>query len=229
MTKSRGINKQRRLWTEVELRLLVENYADSRTQDIATVLERGLDHVYAKAKKLGLHKSEEYLASPAACRLRRWGHGGEAYRFPKGHVPANKGLRRPGWSAGRMRETQFKPGESRNRLPFGSYRITADGYLVCKVAETGYAPTDWKAVHRLVWEAAHGLVLKGQVVRFKEGRRTTELGRITLDALELLTLAQNMKRNRLPPELQRVAQLRGVITRMINKRAKQDDERQEHQ
>jgi HNH endonuclease len=224
MTKSRGINRPHRRWTELEVALLTKNYADSRTEDLATVLERPLHQVYGKARKLGLAKSQEYLDSPAACRLRRGDEVGKAYRFEKGIVPANKGLRRPGYSLGRgrMRETQFKAGQKcKNWLPIGSHRINGDGYLDRKITDTGYPPRDWKGVHRLVWEAANGPIPAGHIVRFKDGRRTTDVALITLDALELLTLAENLARNRLPPELQALAQLRGVLTRTINRRARE--------
>ena len=222
MTKSRGIRQSYRVWTEIEVETLRWCYHDSRTEDIATALDRPLTQVYGKAKKLGLAKSQEYLDSPAACRLRRGDEVGKAYRFQKGIVPANKGLRRPGWFVGRMRESQFKAGQKgSNWLPLGSHRINADGYVDRKIFDTGYPPRDWRGVHRLVWEVKNGPIPAGHVVRFKDGRRTTDVDRITLDALELLTLAENLARNRLPPELQRISQLRGVLTRTINRKARE--------
>jgi hypothetical protein len=83
-------------------------------------------------------KSEAYLASPAACRLRRGDNIGAPYRFTKGHVPANKGLRRPGWGPGRMKETQFRKGERQGRAvklykPIGTERVSKDGYTERKI------------------------------------------------------------------------------------------------
>ena len=225
MTKSRGLHRRRRPWTELEVELLQRNYADSRTVDLATVLGRDLQHVYSKAKKLGLAKSRAYLDSPDACRLRRGDHVGRPYQFPKGHIPANKGQRRPGWSAGRMRETQFKPGQrSSNWKPIGSLRINGDGYLDRKVQDTGYPPDDWKGVHRLVWIEAHGPIPDGFSVGFKPGRRTTDVDAITLDALELLSRRDLMARNtvhNLPKALVEVVQLRGALVRQINRKAKE--------
>ena len=79
----------------------------------------------------------------------------------------------------------------------------------------------WTAVHRLVWEAAHGPIEPGYVVVFRPGRRSANLDEITLDALELVTRAELMGRNsvhNLPPELVQIAQLRGVLNRKINQR-----------
>lgn len=225
MTKSRGILAPRRPWSEVELELLRRNYADSRTEDLALVLGRTLSQVYTKARKVGLAKSEAYLASPAACRLRRGDNVGKAHRFEKGHVPANKGLRRPGWNAGRMRETQFQKGQMPHTWkPIGSLRINADGYVDRKVSDTGYPPRDWVGVHRLVWIDAHGPIPAGHVITFKPGRRTTDVDAITVDSLELTSRADLARRNHarnLGPEYVKVVQLRGAITRQINKRLKE--------
>lgn len=228
MTKSRGILPSRRHWDEAELELLRRNYADSRTDDIATALGRKLNQVYSKATKLGLKKSQEYLDSPAACRLRREDAPGVAYQFPKGHVPANKGLRRPGFAAGRMRETQFKPGTragvaGSNWKPVGAYRTDSDGVLLVKVSDVVAVPwtVNWRYVHKLVWERAHGPIPDGCVLRFRDGMRTADPELLTVDRLELLTHAENLARNQLPPELQQLHRLRGVLTRTINRKARE--------
>ena len=80
-------------------------------------------------------------------------------------------------------------------------------------------------MHRLVWEAACGAVPDGHIVVFRPGRKTTDPDKITLDALELLTRAENMRRNsvhsKYPPEVARLVQLRGALTRQINRKAKE--------
>lgn len=136
------------------------------------------------------------------------------------------------WNKGRKginyegcKATQFKTGQLPHTWrPIGTLRINADGYLDRKVSDTGYAPRDWAGVHRLVWSEAHGPIPAGHVVVFKPGRRTTELGKITLDALELITRRELMLRNSIhtkyPPELVKLVQLTGAINRQINKRTK---------
>jgi hypothetical protein len=90
------------------------------------------------------------------------------------------------------------------------------------VSDTGYPPRDWQSAHRLVWIAANGPIPAGHVVRFKDGRHTTEVEKITIDALECITLAENMRRNSFcnnyPPEMVKLIQTRGHMNRMINKR-----------
>ena len=83
-------------------------------------------------------------------------------------------------------------------------------------------------MHRLVWIEANGPVPDGHVVRFKPGRRTTDVEMITLDAIECVTLAQNMKRNSFrnnyPPEVVKLIENRAHLQRMINKRQRAQTE-----
>lgn len=219
-------------WTAAEDALLRNRYPDERTSDLARDMGLSTLQVSQHAHVLGLHKSAAYLASPAACRLRRGDEVGKAYRFPKGHVPANKGLRRPGLAPGRMAETQFKKGcmagaAQRKYKPIGSERVSRDGYLERKVTDAGDTNAArqrrWVPVHRLVWEAAHGPIPPHHVVRFKPGMHTTVADEITADKLEMVSLADNMRRNsihNLPKPLKEVVQLRGRLMRQIHKREK---------
>ena len=219
----------RKHWTESELALLRSDFAGRRTDDLARALGRSYSTVAQKAARLGLRKSAEYLASPAARRLD--GVKGSATRFTPGSTPWNKG--RPG-STGMQegcRATQFKPGcmsgaAQHNYVPLGTLRITKDGYLERKMNDTHPTPARrWVAVHRLVWEAAYGKIPPGHLVVFRRGTKTTELPLVTADKLELVTRAENMRRNsvrsKYPPELARLVQLRGALTRQFNRKAKE--------
>lgn len=220
MTKSRHIHQPRHRWTDTQTALLRAQYADTPTQVIATQLGISLDRVYAKAKRLGLSKSAAYLASPAACRLRRGDNIGKAYRYPKGHVPANKGLRgQP--SVGRMAQTQFKPGAMPHTwMPVGGARIDRDGYHYVKLRETTPPRFGWVQVHHLVWELHRGPIPRGHIISFRDGDKT----HIAIDNLECLSLRENMQRNtlhRYPKEITHAIQLRGAINRRINQRLKE--------
>jgi hypothetical protein len=221
-----GIKKgDRRPWTTEENALLRARYPDTSTKDIAKELGRPLFTIYQHARVLGLAKSEAYMASPAACRLRRGDHIGKAFQFPKGHVPANKGTRRPGWFAGRMRETQFKKGQrSRNVLPIGTIHADHDGYLRKKIRDgiggTGN-PLVWELVHKRTWIDAHGPIPAGHMLRFRDGNKNN----CALANLELITFAENCRRNsihNLPPELKQVIQLTGAVKRHITMRSKKN-------
>ena len=217
----------RRRWAEADLQLLRAHFADSRTDDLACALGRSYSTVAQAAARLGLHKSAAYLAGPQGHRLD--GVTGMGTRFAPGLVPWNKGLKyQPG---GRAALTQFKPGcmagaAQHNYVPIGSLRVTKDGYLQRKVNDTHPTPARrWVSVHTLLWEATHGPVPAGHVVVFRPGQLTTDIGAITLARLELLSRAQLMRRNsvhsKYPPELARLVQLRGALSRQINRKAKE--------
>jgi hypothetical protein len=213
----------RHVWTEAELRTLAKIYPDTSTAVVAQQLAISVDAVNCKAHALGLRKTEAYLASPAACRLRRGDNVGAATRYSKGHVPANKGLRRPGYCVGNMASTQFKPGQrGSNWLPIGSTRINADGYLDRKISDTGY-PRDWRGEHILLWEEHLGPVPPKHCVCFKNHNKTD----IRIDNLQLLSRRERMRRNtihNLPKELVDVMRLRGRLNRQINKRVRHEEQ-----
>lgn len=212
----------KRLWNPEEEQLLRERYPHESTVVLAQQLRRSLASTYGRAQKLGLEKSAVYLASAEACRLRRGDHVGARTQFKKGQVPANKGLRRPGWAAGRMRETQFKKGVRQGIAvkmykPIGSERLSKDGYLERKVNDGLPLQARWRAVHLVIWEAAHGPLQPKHAVRFKNGDRTD----IRLDNLELVHRRVMMARNsvhNLPKELASTVQLLGALNRQIRKR-----------
>ena len=211
-----------RTWTACDRRTLRALYPHKPTADVARLLNRPAHAVYSMAGLLGLHKTAAYLASPAACRLRRGDNVGAPYRFQKGHAPANKGLRRPGWSAGRMAETMFRKGGERPHtwVPVGTVVIGHDGYRKRKVSDNRKLASrfNWRFVHVLVWEKKHGPVPRGHAVAFKNGDKAD----IHLRNLELVSRREMMRRNsvhRLPKALVQVVQLRGAIVRQINRRS----------
>lgn len=215
-------------WTEVELQLLRWGYAESSNADLAQALGRTKDQVSQKAHKMGLKKSPAYLAEQQRLSALRLAPSG----FQHGQKPHNAGRKGVCGVQEGCKKTQFPklahPSESRNYKPLGSQKIGCDGYLVRKVTDDEPVPARrWVAVHRLVWEAAHGPVPARHVVRFKEGMFTTDEALITLDRLECISWRENMRRNSLhtiyPPEVVQLVQLRGVLTRTINQRSKDSE------
>lgn len=159
-------------------------------------------------------------------------------RFPKGHVPVNKGLRRPGWGPGRMKSTQFKAGErsgmaAKNWRPVGTILMDADGYQRIKIREAhpgeahGFGNVRvWPLLQRHVWAEAHGPIPAGYNVCFKDGDKTN----CALTNLELVSRRDMMKRNtvhNLPKPLAETIQLLGALNRQIRKRTTHAGEEQD--
>lgn len=211
-------------------------YPHRPTKEIAGKLGRSVTAIYRKAALLGLHKTDDFLNSPLSGILRK-GHTrkeGVPFQFPKGHAPANKGLRRPGWFSGRMRETQFKKGQrtgkaAKNWKPIGSILPDAEGYFRIKVREaehsreaTGFGNTKvWPLLQRYIWEEHNGPIPPTHIVAFKDGNRAN----CALDNLECIHRRELARRNcmwnRYPRQLAEAIQMTGALKRQIRKQEKE--------
>jgi HNH endonuclease len=220
-----------RAWSKREEAKLRKLYPTRKTSEVARIIGRSLCATNQWAFKLGLHKTAEYKARalkecgevaaqrPAAIRS----------RFPKGLVPANKGLRRPGYSIGRgrMRSTQFKPGQrSRNWLPIGGLKVV-DGYLYVKISDipekvsgkkSGSSP-NWKLLHHKVWEDAGNprITFRTHALAFKDRNRTN----CALENLELITRRELRLRNSIhriyPADLKLAINALGALKRKLRR------------
>jgi hypothetical protein len=219
----------RKFWTKADMDLLAELYPSCSTVEIAQRMERSIIACLGMANKLGLKKTQQYLRKYG---FQKGSTIGSAYRFKKGQVPSNKGLRRPGYHAGRMRETQFKPGHksgkaAENWRPIGAIAGDSEGYLRIKVREAihGKEPTGfgnvkvWPLLHRRVWEQLNGSVPAGHAIAFKDGDRHN----CSVENLELISRAELAHRNRMwgrmPRELADTIHLNGQLKRRIREAA----------
>ncbi|MFA9287955.1 HNH endonuclease signature motif containing protein [Comamonas sp. SY3] len=113
-----------------------------------------------------------------------------------------------------------------NYVPIGTVRLTKDGYLERKVTDDPniYPARRWIALHRLLWEASHGPIPPGHIVIFKAGQKTAIEADLTIDRLECISRGENAKRNHprsKSPELAKLVQLKGAITRQVNRLIKE--------
>lgn len=189
-------------WSDADLDLLERCYANCVTDDLAFMLGRSARAVHLKARQLGISKSEEMKSKT---------------RFKKGQVGWNKGMK--GISFG-GKATQFKKGGTPpNTLPIGSTRVVW-GVLQRKINNNrGNSSVRWRGVHELVWIAHNGAVPPGHIVVFQPGKKTLVEAEITIDRVECISLAENMRRNtrhNYGPELAALMALRGALNRKIN-------------
>lgn len=209
--------------------LICDMYPDIPSADIAALLAMPIGRVYQTANRHGVTKSAAFRASPLSGRARPGvsNMGGAAHQFKPGFTPWNKGMK--GWSPPGVEATRFQKGNRPHTwMPVGSYRVNSDDQLEQKTADVpGPSILRWTPVTRLVWMAAHGPVPAGHLVVFRPGCRTTVLADITLDKVECISMAEHARRNHprsRSPELAKLVQLKGAITRQVNLIAQQHNQ-----
>lgn len=228
------------VWTDEMLDYLRANYATVAGTDIAKHLGVPLSSVYNYAYKIDLKKDPSFAAETTR---QRWAQGrhenSRKAHFSKGQEPKNKGRPMSEWmsaeSMERLKPTQFKKGrapeEARNYKPIGSLRVTRDGILEQKVSDDPsiYPARRWVSVARLVWEREMGEIPPDHSIVFKKGMNTTNFDEITIDKLLCLDRADlarhNSYHNNYPKEVGRLIQLRGALTRQINKKERNTHEK----
>lgn len=216
-------------WLSEEIDMLRTLYPNHTAKFVANVLGREVGSIYRKAFEMGVEKSDEFWKSDQSGQVQRGQQDPrmQATQFKKGHMSWNKGTKGITGLHPSSRATQFKKGrppqESRNYLPIGSLRLSKDGWLERKVTDDHPVPARrWVAEHRLVWEREHGPIPDGHIVIFKDKHRTVVPEEITVDRLECITKAENLRRNRArDPELLKLIQLKGAITRQLNRITKE--------
>lgn len=158
-----GWTTGRQRWSDQADAQLRELYPHMPTADVARRLGHTELSTYQHAQKLGLRKTAAYLASPAACRLRRGDNVGAAYRFKKGQTPMNKGKPMPFHP--NSAATRFKKGNRPSTMKWlGHERLSKDGYVEVSVQErnphTGFERR-YVHKHRWLWEKANGKIPAG--------------------------------------------------------------------
>lgn len=238
MTKRRIHAEPRRRFTPRECEIVRSRYPHEATEPIARELRCSKLSLYQLAARLGVKKTPARIREALAeCGREITRHPKSiAARFQKGSVPANKGTRRPGWFAGRMRETQLKKGErqgkaAQNFCEIGTVRwVSVSGtnpakYLYVKIGHATHPPYGypskeaWKLLHHKVWEDAGNppVNTRTHALMFKDGDRSN----CTIENLELITRAENARRNsihRLPAPLKEAIVARGALVRAIRRR-----------
>lgn len=224
-------------WTRRQETILRKLYPDHWTRELRKHLpSHSMASIHTRARQLGIRKSATFRKMQREVDSERLTRDGVAHRFPKGIVPVNKGLRRPGYAPGRMRETQFKKGQPpMNAMPLWSFRWYrggndkargCQGYLALKTGKPGPKPMNgWEFVHKLIWEQANGPLPHWTEARlwWKDGDHANN----SLANLELVNAEEHMARTtiqNLPPKLKQVIQLTGALKRKIRNRQKPGDE-----
>ncbi len=128
---------------------IVENVKGKSTEELTGLFNNRFD-IHIGINQIRAYKKNHKLSS------------GLNGRFPKGHIPVNKGTNNGGWEP-----TQFKKGSIPvNRLPVGTERVDSkDGYIYVKIQD-GHLNKNWKQKHILIWENQNGPIPKGHCLIF---------------------------------------------------------------
>ena len=224
--KKLHLDAGRAVWTPERIAQLRGLYGTRSAQECADLMGMTYKQIVQGVKRARLRKSREWIVERGRSLMNDPSHPGHATRFQAGHATWNAGLR--GLDIG-GRQTRFQPGERNGRAaqlwrPIGTESVDAYGYPIRKVADSGHKPTDWRWIHHLVWEAAGHTVPPGHALVFRDGDKRNA----ALDNLELITRAENCRRNsihRYPPEVKELIRLQKKLEREIRKKAdeEQDD------
>lgn len=209
---------------EKQLQRLTEIYRNTYTPDIAAEFGVSIYVVRNAAYSLRLKKDPEWVRERAREKMLDENHPGRKFWIKKGSVPPNKGLKQADYMSAeaieRTTKTQFKKGNRpQNYKPVGHERITPDGYIEIKVAD----PNVFKLKHRVVWEKHNGKIPSGHNVQFKDSNRLN----IDIENLYIINRSDQLKNEnsmyaRYPKDIQLAIQAKGVLTRNINKKIKEN-------
>jgi|GEM_PF-234848 len=174
--KMRLIKFIRREWTEKQDQILRDYYPTTEINEVQKMLGgRTRSSIYGRVSLLGIHKNPDYLleqnrglgAQLAKCEK------AVKNRYPKGHTPENKGLKKTDYMSReaieKTKKTRFKKGHSPVNTKW-------DGAISCRVDSKGtpymhirVAKAKWDLLHRHNWKKKNGSIPKGHLLRCKDG------------------------------------------------------------
>lgn len=227
-----------RHWRPEQLFMLRWLYPDFKADEVAQCIGRSVGSVHRKAVLLEIGKSDAFKASFSSGRIQAANTDPRmlATRFKPGHKTWNEGVKGSTGLHENCRKTQFKPGQKpHTTAPVGAYRINVTKGIPRLEQKTNDKPgpnhVRWIPVTRLVWEQHHGPIPPKHIIVFADSKQaTTVLEEITVDKLICISRKENALRNSMHAknhELGRLSQLKGAITRQINRITREHKEQKE--
>lgn len=222
----------RRSWRPEEIEVLRAMWPRSTANEVHVVIPgRSTGSIYEMARRMGLQKDPDYMAARREQEAQNLRQHGKRYRFNKGQVSHNKGVKGITGSHPNTRANWFTKGHDNGKaMPIGTERVTTDGYLARKVSDVPYGGfgKNWEFVHRIVWEEHNGPIPAGHIVIFRNKDRMD----VRIENLELINRKEHGARNslaNLPEALQATIRTSGALTRVINTLKGKQRERAEEQ
>lgn len=191
-----------------ENQFIEANYLTMPVKRIASELKRSQAFVLRRIKKLGLVIPREIIEQRK-----------NDSQIKKGSAPPNKGKKMPPELYEKAKATMFKKGNTPHNTKW-------DGYISIRIDNHGHpykhvriSKGKFELLHRKIWMDAYGPIPPKMQVSFRNGDTLD----CRLENLELISMAENMKRNTLhnyPEDIRHNIQLIGALNRVINKRTK---------
>lgn len=214
------MKRTRKIWNTSDDEIMIHNYPNMDTGVLAKFLNTTIKAVYSRAKILGLKKASEYIEIKRAKEAELLRKVGAATRYKKGNKPINTGLKQSEYMSPeaieRTKATRFKKGHKpHNHKPIGHTRITKDGYVEVKVAESNR----FVLLHRWIWKIWNGPISDNHIITFIDGNQQN----CSIENLKMITMQENMMNNtiqRYPEELRDVMQLTGRLKSKIKQKSK---------
>jgi hypothetical protein len=215
-------------FTPEEDQYISNNYLTLNLQEMADHLNRALGSVFGRMERIGLVVPAEIKLERLQQSFKRLEESGKISRFPKGHVPANKGQKMSPEMYEKCKGTMFKPGQiPATCVHFGK------PYLHQRIREDGNVERLWfiqestnkRSAYLAYLCRKNGIDLTGKKPILKDGFDHSRAP--TFEDIMIVTNAENMRRNslhRYPPEVVKLCQLKGALQHQINKILQNDQE-----
>lgn len=208
----------RKFWTGTDLTILKRLYPNTRSAEIAEILNCSVYRIYNKANQLGLKKSIEFKRSEVL--IKGLMTKGVSHRFIKGHEPTNKGKKWSEFMTPEGQKNSLKTTFQKGHLP---HNTKSDNEISLR-NDDGYsykyirvALGKWVPLHIYNWEKSNGKIPGGLIVVFKSPDKMN----CDISNLELITREENMRRNtihRYPSELKFTIRKLKQLNRLINEK-----------
>ena len=208
-------------FTPSEDEYIRQNYLDLSLNEMGKYLGRSFGSVHGRMIILGLVVPPHILQQRHQKSFERLAELGKISRYKKGNVPVNKGKKLPPEVYEKAKPTMFKKGQMPHNMVHNG-----QPYLHTRRRENGYIEKLWfiqegtnkRSAYMAYLCRKHGIDLTGKKPRLKPCFDHKQAP--TINDIIIVTNAENMAANSLvnyPPEVVKMIQLKGVLTREINK------------
>lgn len=160
---------KRHVFTPQEIAQIIDLYPNHTNREIARILGCSVYSINNRAHAMGLKKPAEFVTQTNRVLGENLAKSGAGHRFPKGHIPANKGKKMSQEQYQRSARTMFRKGH----LPINTLH---DGAETIRIDKRGkpftflrLAVGKWVQKHIWLWEQKYGKIPAGKILYCKDG------------------------------------------------------------